>query len=711
MSHSDTDRQMSPSEATLLRVDAKRRPAGRIPAAEGENVVTVAAVEALERLRNDDRVACVVSGRDPGTDPTAFLQAVRVQAPSLPVFFVTDDREDAVAERAYRVGVTDCVAADRCESDPERLLDILEGAAGSHRRAEPLRTTIPSREAVIESLPDGVGIVRDGVFAAKNRQLRDLAEVGNRTFEDIEPRDIVDRKLLDRVQEGGSIERRVGVPLVETSGPTVLADVTVMPTEWNEQPATLVVCRDRSQGSQPPEAGERLGQAVEAAGHAVYTTEPDGTIQYVNAAFEEITGYTAQEVLGKTPRVFASGLMSDAYYQDLWETITAGGTWQEVVANRRKNGDVYYADQTIAPITVGEEIAGFVAIQSDVTKKKEIEDDLRAFKSIVERIEDPIMIQDAAGNYQVVNDAVSDLTGLSRGELIGNDEFAFMDEASARKVQEMKARALKRGEPVSYELTPTLPSNGERTFSTVRYPEYDSDGEPVGTIAICRDVTEIKKHQRQFKVVERVLRHNFRNQIQVIRGVAEAISTDGTGEIEEYAETVIETSDRLLETVEKQRKSTAFLSENTTTQPTDIARVARAVVERLGDEYPEATVTVDAPEQCRVRAVGAIDRAIRELIENAVVHSERSRPPVDVTIERSDAQVRVEIADDGQGIPEIERDTLAGRAEIGPLQHGRGLGLWIVHLIVQESDGTLGFAENEPRGSVVTISLPRLHLK
>lgn len=115
---------------------------------------------------------------------------------------------------------------------------------------------------------------------------------------------------------------------------------------------------------------KRFEQAVEHAGHAIYFTDTDGTIEYVNPAFEEITEYDADEVVGANPRLLQSGRQSDSYYEELWETITAGEVWREEFVNQRATGELFHAYQTIAPITgVDGSRAGFVAIMSDNTEE------------------------------------------------------------------------------------------------------------------------------------------------------------------------------------------------------------------------------------------------------------------------------------------------------------------------------------------------------
>ncbi|QDX39514.1 response regulator [Salarchaeum sp. JOR-1] len=110
-------------------------------------------------------------------------------------------------------------------------------------------------------------------------------------------------------------------------------------------------------------------QAVEHAGHSIYITDPDGTILYVNQAFEEITGYTAGEAIGREPSLLKSGVHDDTFYAELWNTIRAGEVWEDELVNERKNGERYVVEQTIAPVTTEHgDIAYFVAINNEITE-------------------------------------------------------------------------------------------------------------------------------------------------------------------------------------------------------------------------------------------------------------------------------------------------------------------------------------------------------
>jgi signal transduction histidine kinase len=106
-------------------------------------------------------------------------------------------------------------------------------------------------------------------------------------------------------------------------------------------------------------------------------------------------------------------------------------------------------------------------------------------------------------------------------------------------------------------------------------------------------------------------------------------------------------------------------------------------------------------------AVGNIEHAFHELLENAVEHSDRPTPGVEIEISETDSTVTVCIADDGPGIPPVEQEVFQGNREIDPLHHGSGTGLWLIYWLVKRSDGQLDFEDNDPRGSIVSIELQR----
>ncbi len=128
------------------------------------------------------------------------------------------------------------------------------------------------------------------------------------------------------------------------------------------------------------EAEEQLrlqSVALESAANGILITDRNGNIQWVNPAFTKMTGYTAEEVRGKNPRILKSNLMGQEVYSDLWKTILSGNVWQGELINRRKNGSIITEEQTIAPVRDSSgRIIHFIAIKQDITERKHVEDAL-----------------------------------------------------------------------------------------------------------------------------------------------------------------------------------------------------------------------------------------------------------------------------------------------------------------------------------------------
>ncbi len=121
----------------------------------------------------------------------------------------------------------------------------------------------------------------------------------------------------------------------------------------------------------------RLAIAIDHAEEAVVITGAEGTIQYVNPAFERITGYAKQEAIGQNPRILKSGKHDESFYKDLWDTVTNGEVWHGRMIDKKKSGELYEEESTISPIKdkTGA-ITGYVAVRRDVTKEILLEKEL-----------------------------------------------------------------------------------------------------------------------------------------------------------------------------------------------------------------------------------------------------------------------------------------------------------------------------------------------
>lgn len=118
----------------------------------------------------------------------------------------------------------------------------------------------------------------------------------------------------------------------------------------------------------------KLSRAVEQSGDLVIITDRNGIIEYVNPAFQTLTGYSSQEVLGRKPNLLKSGQQGPPYYKALWETVLSGNVFRGVLANKKKNGELFYAEKTIAPVRdASGNITHFISNDRDITERKKLE--------------------------------------------------------------------------------------------------------------------------------------------------------------------------------------------------------------------------------------------------------------------------------------------------------------------------------------------------
>ena len=149
--------------------------------------------------------------------------------------------------------------------------------------------------------------------------------------------------------------------------------------ERDRRPAGLIgVINDLTCHKHMARRMAQLSAVIEQAAESVVVTDPDGIIQYVNPAFEKVTGYMMSEAIGGKPSVLKSGRQDESFYKDLWETLAKGRTWRGTFVNKRKDGTLFDEDAVIFPIrSDGGEIISLAAVKRDVSQEKAMQVQLR----------------------------------------------------------------------------------------------------------------------------------------------------------------------------------------------------------------------------------------------------------------------------------------------------------------------------------------------
>ncbi len=865
---------------------AERRAQALETADERFRVDAIADEAALsDRLAAGTEDCIVLSGQALDRFGAAFMGGDRSQ-PTPPVVYHGEDVATVLATDRLADIFTDYVPRtdrdDRIELLAHRIEDVLTPAQ-PESADQPAESCPVAYQELFDGLDDAVFVHEpDGQFLAVNRTACERLGYTEEELLELRPTDIdapseaaAAPERIDRIESEGTLTFET---VHETKdGEEIPVEVAAREIEYRDTAAILSVARDLTDRKRRERRLRRFQKASEAAGQAIYITDPDGTIEYVNPAFEAITGYTKAEALGETPQILKSGEMASSYYDALWETIHAGDVWEEEIINRRKDGEIYHAQQTIAPIRdETDEIEGFVAIQGDITelkaKLREVEQ-LSEFRRVMSEVnqqlvesrdpaavlpriaetiassdqfsrvivhrpgKEPIVAADPgpaegpsadfdtvayldavdeAGTLRLDNGTelpfAQDATGSTRagfgfalrheGELFGalsvllpagegatGDHLGLLEELAAdiglflytrsieadlREREERLDLALEGAElgvwdwdmasnevyrdpryhrMLGYEpdeignrvddwadllhpearethdraLAEHLRGNAELYQCEYRLRTADDewkwirnigkvlewdDGEPIRAVGVHQDIDEQRRIREQLRsnnellqAIDRVLRHNLNNKMNVIQGYAATIAANGEGQIRRQAERILESGRALLETTAKERRIMQSVADPQSTEPIHLGPMLDRVVTRLRERYPAATIELETPAHAAL-AIPGLEGAIEELIENGIEHADKPAPTVTVSVRAEQNAVAVTVEDDGPGLPEMEQNVLTGTEEITPLYHGSGLGLWLINLVVRRSDGSISVTASQAGGSRITIRLP-----
>jgi PAS domain S-box-containing protein len=168
------------------------------------------------------------------------------------------------------------------------------------------------------------------------------------------------------------------IKLKRLNGEVFDAEINLSVVELGGEKVVQMFIRDITERKKFLEYLEKLTKAVENTDEMMMITDVNGVIEYVNPAFERVTGYSLEEIKGKTPRILKSGLQPEEFYKELWQTILSGRSWQGILVNKKKDGSLYTEEMLISPIkNENNQIISFVAIKKDVTERIKAEEELK----------------------------------------------------------------------------------------------------------------------------------------------------------------------------------------------------------------------------------------------------------------------------------------------------------------------------------------------
>ncbi len=490
---------------------------------------------------------------------------------------------------------------------------------------------------------------------------------------------------------------------------------------------------------------EILRRAAHSLHESLMILERSGNILYVNPAFERMTGWSAAEALGKTPRILKSGAHPEDVYRELWSTVLSGRTWRGTLLNRRRNGNVFPQELIITPIAGPDgHVSHFVSAAVDVSERLQSAQEVVAkqeiFEQVLESLGDVAFLVDIpTRRFLYVSPMYERVSGYPGSEIL-EDTRAVLKPVHPDDVERVTAlldlEEFDGDKEIEYSIV--RPDGEKRRVHVRAWLVRDVHGEPARFAGTLRDVTEARAKEEELEKKEALYRqsqkmeavgrlaggvaHDFNNMLTAILGYGEMLEEALEGqpalkgaidEVVKAGRRAAELTKRLLAFSRKQVLAPESLDLGAVVK--DVEGMLRRVIGE--DVSLEVTVTSQIP---RVHADrGQIEQVLLNLAVNArdaMPQGGKLRISISATsigspgaegVPAAGTYVKLSVADTGSGMTDEVKSHLFEPFYTTKAQgQGTGLGLATVHGIVRQSGGGISVRSQPGQGTTFDVYLP-----
>jgi PAS domain S-box-containing protein len=278
------------------------------------------------------------------------------------------------------------------------------------------------------------------------------------------------------------------------------------------------IIRDLTEKKKAEERLRKFIIGIENTNDAIFITNVNGEIEYINAAFEKIYGYGSLEAIGKTPRILKSGLLTREDYEYFWNTLLSGKSTSGEIQNKTKDGRIITIEENTTPIISDkDELIGFISINRDVTERKklleEVNDEKKLLRTLIDIIPDAIYIKDELGRKMVTNQAdLRIMNAADESEILGKTDLEILTGTIAEMGYSDDMKVMKSGIPILAKEDLFTTANGEPLWLlSSKIPIKNSEGKVTGLVGVGRDITIEKKQSEALVLSESKYRNLFEN--------------------------------------------------------------------------------------------------------------------------------------------------------------------------------------------------------
>lgn len=483
--------------------------------------------------------------------------------------------------------------------------------------------------------------------------------------------------------------------------------------------------------TEPPYIQQRARltyELVNATATHTVVTDIRGRILFANQAAQDITGFTLEEMLGNTPRLWG-GLMAKEFYKKLWKAKLRGEIFNGEIINRRKNNEIYIASAHISPIkNENQEVIGFIGSEEDITsirraEQRALENEER-FIQLTEKIPEVYWITDLVPTERVayVSPAFEKIWGVSREALYRQPrvwlENIHVDDR--KKVSDTFALFLENKSAFDLDYRVVRPDGTEVILNTQGELVIDKGNKIIRAVGVTRDITKEKTIDKEKTEFVSFASHQFKTPITAIRWNIESLLSGKYGELaakqKEVLHGIYTMNTRIDELISNMLNVSrieqgVFLIEPT---PTDFVAICDEVLMEAVPYVEKKNHELTKEFQENLPKVLADQKLLRIIFQNYISNSikythENGKVAVSLKVVNND--VVFSVSNNGDPIPEAEQSKIFQkmfRASNAPEQDpgGTGLGLYLVKQIVENGGGRVWFTSKKDGGTTFFASFP-----
>ena len=449
----------------------------------------------------------------------------------------------------------------------------------------------------------------------------------------------------------------------------------------------------------------------EFAPHPYQSLNSDGEILTVNEAWLDKLGYDREEVEGKWFGELLTNDSVDKFESRFPEFKSAGSISNVEYEMQSADGDVIAVsfDGTIEC----DEDGAFVRTHcqfTDISERKQ-------YETFIENSPDIILLHDETGEPKYVSPAVTREMGYDPESLMGRNPFDDVHPDDLDRVKETFSRLLSEPGKVMTEEYRIQDADGSYVWVESRAKNLMNEGGIKGLLFNSRVIQERKEYEQdleeandQLRVLNRVLRHDIRNDMNLVLGWGKELEDHVDEDGKQMLTQILDSGQHVVDLTKTLRDFMRVYGEEEAPKltPIDIGNSLENEIRKIQEQYPSVVVDVsDELPHIKVRANELIATVFWNLLQNAIKHNDKEVPKIEIGVEVNEETVTIQVADNGPGIPEEQRDEIFGRGESGLKDPDAGIGLYLVDTVLTQYGGDVWVEENEPEGAMFVVELPK----